>query len=1653
MAHYPYKNLKFECTLSDNLTTAENDNRYTAEYVFTPSVAMLTWEGTKEPVLQGMVPHNPTNLRYADIVNHVYSPTRNTAYYYNNQVIQYSSVCSPIRLVYMLRINEFVLTNCSVGGLHKEGVIFLCNNNTTDAHAILVYETQEDPYAEYKILENYPRLVTDAITGTSRLFHGYFYDDKFYCNSRIYDMDFIEIGSFPTTATTTLSHTGVGFNEERWTLYGYNGSETLPNIGDGKFLCTSNNAILMYNVNDNTFKMVSDQVSNTNTLGFYYANNCFVSLRRNTVNNRIELKIRDLDNDEVQTHDMGQHSSDITTWYVRPTQCRRYVNISSPRIQNNPTSTKTGSFNQYSFFVFVDTLKKRVINRSGSISGSLNDHFMHTAFAFIEYGGEFVSAQTRMCDGNALHRVCDVPVIVGDRVYTYGTVGNSGTPIFPVYFVDKVDRLQLLQTHQKSYMHRNPTATAPNGFTVPDMGLNTNYLLNYGGDIYRVNFSNVGNFSWSGWDYTVGNISLHLVVSRYNVSSYSWDVVSNRNILFKPDLATPPTSFSSISAANSDYSTGVYGPPFVRPILLYEEEETITFLVIMHGLTRHYYPNIGSLSSNTMLIHRILKFNKLTFELVSSIQSALPVITSSGNSTIPDFFSPSLGYHTYNRFMVYLNRTSGTIQCWIYDVVTNTNRQVIPPDWGTIMGGLATSQITQFTLRFIQVNEEKILISIINAGHSAIIEYNLSTGIATTLNRHNMETPIIPTLNHVYKVLNNIYIGSGSSFVVYNLSYEQIGNISGGSNMGTYSDYFSNKYDESTPTYLILTNNQILKDNEVVSITGLDTNYTLNSHFYMDGMSCILANHNEYNPRLYRLNSDFSVTFLHELDTITNITPTQSTANIGTHVLYNAHLPNIMPLNRVPSNVSSMSYVLPMRNDKEFYLVSNARGGVMRLVGSNSFRLSNAPIDEINYTHCGIGTQTKLLHGTVEGNSTLRRWRKWDDSESGSVMNIGGNNTAPTLVTNNTCNDRIYIFHSGNVYKYNSELNSIDLFFSFVNETDNITQFEQHAEHLDGRFYFIRGTQLLRESDNLQSITNVLTSTTAIVKVLPRPGNLLYYANTRDIYSVNITTGVQTLLGTTRNTENNIIDITFDNNGILWGITGTTANSTNLCTVFDFTTGVMNEYDAKYRSNLTTGAETDIRSLCRIIFEPNFNRRFLFSTANTSNQSAGRNSQVYYWSDLYGNYIHRGTNAIASIGMVNSSDINRYRHIFLFKDLIFACGNTAVVVWQVNEYGNFVSSELDFQFGPDKTHVIPYLPANYNSPFQPAKIENMHTSDKFDVIDDHYQGRESNFSSTYPRNASNQNRSWNNHIHFGRREVAKTYNGLPLNTLMVTNKLSNIDRQAPLYLEITGSAGDAYIHWGMPIPGVPVTEVFASGETAITKITLTGGETRVRMDYRARHVHCIGIYTNSSITHINCIAGFLMQFDVSKNKDIRYINVSGNLLFREELDSMFRSLPTVTYGQVRIGGNPHIDLCDKNIAIKKGWAVFGGTFFGYTGVIDMTGNWTATSDAECYAFGTTTITPTVNLRPNFGEDSVTRANGTLKIAGVETPLQTSGVVTLIPKSSTIPHGGVKITFSGSRTIVVDIIYGEVQGTIERLCFFGNEEIVNNINIVITAEEI
>jgi len=838
---------------------------------------------------------------------------------------------------------------------------------------------------------------------------------------------------------------------------------------------------------------------------------------------------------------------------------------------------------------------------------------------------------------------------------------------------------------------------------------------------------------------------------------------------------------------------------------------------------------------------------------------------------------------------------------------------------------IPSNTASNYTITFVELDNNKILASaFFNNNFSLILEHDLSTRSTILLNHSNWNDSTMGrerklVLGNIYRVADRIYINTTATTggVAFDLDYNPV-SFSGITPTQDYSDYYRLNYNNITPHYFVNSDNTIIKDNDVITVTNIDSGYVLRTHLYVDGMSCVLCGRTNDKPRLYLLNEDFSVTFLREYNessishTSNNNIINRNVWNIGKNVLYSGRIPNTLPLKRIPSNVSSMSYINPMRNHDSFYLVSFANGGIMKQTGPTTFTLTTAPV-EYTYSAFGISTNTILLRGRYAGTSN-DLWYKWDEFNTPAWVQCGGTNpSSPTLVTQNTCTDRIYIMNSSQIFKYDRNTNTINLFQTlggFI-ATD---LYIQHKDHKEGRMYFVRNNILYRESDDLLSIVEVLRSETNIVNVIICPGDLLYYANTRDVFSFNGVT--QNRIGTTGSTTN-IVDIAIDGDGVIWGITGSTT--------FNIKNGVISESITMCRY-ITVSSQTNQRelsatygALTRLIIEPEHNRRFMFNT-----------NYQFYWSDLYNINITRTQRTI---------DTGRIR-LFLYNNYIFSISDTEVVVWFVDVYGNLVSSEFDWQMGNDKRHLVCYKPFAvgadthiWDNPNPSGVIENMHTSDITDVITDQYSGwmqiagNWESFNAIVPRKSNEYSynsrpRFWDQNIKINNMEVASRvsiWTGtesiyLPLNIIAVTNKLVGSGNDLRISLTVKGS-GYMYLSWGVDSP---------------IQVELTGSEQTFDYQYTAKNFHTITIYAND-VTYFKCTKAKLMQVDISKNKTLTRIDVQDNLLWEYELNHIIEHLPPVTGGTIKICDNPASDTCDRFSVIEKGW-----DFDAYQDNIDIT---------------------------------------------------------------------------------------------------------------------
>jgi Leucine-rich repeat (LRR) protein len=76
-----------------------------------------------------------------------------------------------------------------------------------------------------------------------------------------------------------------------------------------------------------------------------------------------------------------------------------------------------------------------------------------------------------------------------------------------------------------------------------------------------------------------------------------------------------------------------------------------------------------------------------------------------------------------------------------------------------------------------------------------------------------------------------------------------------------------------------------------------------------------------------------------------------------------------------------------------------------------------------------------------------------------------------------------------------------------------------------------------------------------------------------------------------------------------------------------------------------------------------------------------------------------------------------------------------------------------------------------------------------------------------------------------------------------------------------------------------------------------------------------------ALTYLNCGSNQLTSLDVSKCPALTYLYCRSTQLTASALNSLFESLPTISSGYIRIGGDPGASECDETIATKKGWQV------------------------------------------------------------------------------------------------------------------------------------
>jgi Leucine-rich repeat (LRR) protein len=77
----------------------------------------------------------------------------------------------------------------------------------------------------------------------------------------------------------------------------------------------------------------------------------------------------------------------------------------------------------------------------------------------------------------------------------------------------------------------------------------------------------------------------------------------------------------------------------------------------------------------------------------------------------------------------------------------------------------------------------------------------------------------------------------------------------------------------------------------------------------------------------------------------------------------------------------------------------------------------------------------------------------------------------------------------------------------------------------------------------------------------------------------------------------------------------------------------------------------------------------------------------------------------------------------------------------------------------------------------------------------------------------------------------------------------------------------------------------------------------------------------TALTSLNCGSIQLTSLDVSKCTALTSLDCYSNQLTSSALNSLFRSLPTTSYGYIGIYSNPGALDCDKTIAENKGWNV------------------------------------------------------------------------------------------------------------------------------------
>lgn len=84
----------------------------------------------------------------------------------------------------------------------------------------------------------------------------------------------------------------------------------------------------------------------------------------------------------------------------------------------------------------------------------------------------------------------------------------------------------------------------------------------------------------------------------------------------------------------------------------------------------------------------------------------------------------------------------------------------------------------------------------------------------------------------------------------------------------------------------------------------------------------------------------------------------------------------------------------------------------------------------------------------------------------------------------------------------------------------------------------------------------------------------------------------------------------------------------------------------------------------------------------------------------------------------------------------------------------------------------------------------------------------------------------------------------------------------------------------------------------------------------------IDLTNNTELKELICRCK-LTKLDLSKNKKLKKLRIDGNNLSAEELNFIFKALPTVDYykdhTEIDFSDNPGTSDCDRSILKEKGW--------------------------------------------------------------------------------------------------------------------------------------